>query len=62
MVNAVTDRTDFSTSVSLPRTLPERLVSSAPEPVSAVPTGVSLTAVTVMAKVDVEVRLPSVAV
>ena len=62
MVKAVTDRTVFSMSVSFVRTLPERLVSSTPVLVSAVPTGVSLTAVIVRASVDVEVSVPSVAV
>ena len=62
MVKAVTDRTVFSMSVSFVRTLPERLVSSATVLVSAVPTGVSLTAVIVRASVDVEVSVPSVAV
>ena len=38
------------------------LVSSAPEAVSATPTGVSLTAVIVSVRVDVEVSVPSVAV
>ena len=62
MVNFVTASAVFSTSVSLVRTLPEILVSSAPVLASAEPTGVSLTAVIARASVDVEVRLPSVAV
>ena len=62
MVKAVTARLVDSMSVSLARTLPVRFVSSAPVPVSAVPTGVSLTAVRVTASLAVEVAVPSVTV
>ena len=62
MLKAVTDRLVASTSVSLARTLPVTLASSAPVPVSAVPTGVSLTAVRTTASLAVAVAVPSVTV
>ena len=58
-VNCVTESVLFSRSVSFVRTLPVAAVSSAAEPESSVPTGASLTAVTVKVSVEVEVRSPS---
>ena len=63
-VNCVTAKSarTLSTSVSFVRTLPVAELSSAAEPVSLLPTGASLTAVTVSVSVVVEVELPSVTV
>ena len=57
-VNCVTLRAEPSTSESLARTLPAMFASSAPEPVSAVPTGASWTAVMVIASLAVLVAVP----
>ena len=62
MLNWVTVRLSASRSESLPTRLPVMATSSEPAWASLVPTGASLTAVTVSASVEVVVRLPSVTV
>jgi hypothetical protein len=62
MVNWVTARLSASISESLPTRLPVIATSSVPATVSLMPTGASLTAVTVSVSVEVVVRLPSVTV
>ena len=56
-VNSVTVKAVPSTSLSLVRTLPEPVVSSAKLAVSFAVTGASFTAVSVMLSLPVEVRI-----
>ena len=58
-VNCVTVSASASMSESFVRTLPVAALSSLAEPVSLVPTGASLTAVTDSVSVEVLVRAPS---